>query len=88
MAENSNLAALQVLLEGLRAENDVDYLIVAVGVRGPNYDCPEGNAVATVEMGNDRATSEAVHLRDAIALAKGKIRREREAKIKKGKANG
>lgn len=89
MADLANLAALQALLEGLRAEADVDCLIIAVGVRSTNVDCPEGNAVATVQMGNDSATSEAVHLRDAIGLAKGKILREREVRRKKeGQANG
>lgn len=59
---------------------DADYLVVAVGVRGPNLDCDEGNAVATVRMGNDEATSEALRLGDAISLARGKILRERKAR--------
>jgi hypothetical protein len=75
------LTELQRGLESLRPA-DADYLIVAVGVRGPNIDCDEGNAVATVRMGNDEATSEALHLRDAISLARAKIIREREAREK------
>ena len=71
--------ALQNMLEALRP-SDADYLIVSVGVRGPNYDCEEGNAVATVRMGNDEATSEALYLPDAISLARAKILRERAAK--------
>lgn len=73
------LTEFQRGLESLRPA-DADYLIVAVGVRGPNIDCDEGNAVATVRMGNDEATSEALHLRDAIALARAAILRDRKAK--------
>ncbi len=75
---------LQEQIEALRP-SDADYLIVAVGVRGPNVDCPEGNAVATVRMGDDEATSEALYLHDAIALARGKILRERKAREEKRK---
>lgn len=78
----------QKYLEGLRP-GDCD--IISVGVRGPNYDCYDGNAIVTVRMGRDEATSEALHLVDAIALARGKILREREARKRKdGKesANG
>jgi hypothetical protein len=76
---------LQRQIDALRPA-DADYLILAVGTRGPNYDCDEGNAVATVRMGNDEATSEALHLTDAIALARGKIIREREAERKRREA--
>jgi hypothetical protein len=77
--DRTELADLQARIEALRDPNE-DYLILAVGVRGSNYDCHEGNAVATVRMGPDEATSEALHLIDAISLARGKILREREAK--------
>ena len=76
--------AIQTMLEALRP-TDADYLIVAVGVRGPNLDCPEGNMVATVRMGHDEATSEALRLVDAISLARGKILRERAAKLEAAK---
>lgn len=85
--------ALQIALDRLR-DADTDYLIVSVGVRGPNIDCTKGNAVATVRMGSDEATSEALYLPDAIALARGKILRERarrdaeKAKAKKDAAHG
>lgn len=75
----AELTALQQQIASLREHGD-DYLIIAVGVRGPNYDCEDGNAVATVRMGNDEATSEALYLDDAIRLARGKILRERAAK--------
>lgn len=82
-------AYLQRDLEKLREAGE-DYLITAVGVRGPNLDCEEGNAIATVRMGDDEATSEALHLFDAILLARGKILRERtlrEARREKEKAD-
>jgi hypothetical protein len=78
MMTRSELDELQAQIEALR-ETGEDYLILSVGVRGPNYDCMEGNAVATIRMGDDEATSEAMHLADAISLARGKIVRAREA---------
>ena len=75
---------LQVCLEALRDVGE-DYLIVSVGVRGPNMDCEEGNAVATIRMGNDEATSEALGLYTAITLARSKIIRERALKAEAAK---
>ena len=83
--ERAVITRIQFDLEHLRGKGE-DYLIVAVGVRGPNYDCDEGNAVATVRMGDDEATSEALRLPDAISLARGKILREREARRKQREA--
>lgn len=77
--ERAEMIELQRKLEALRPVG-ADYLIVAVGVRGPNFNCDDGNAVATVRMGGDEATSEALYLPDAIALARGKILRSREEK--------
>lgn len=77
-----DLHTLQALLDQLREPAD-DYLIVSVGVRGPNLDCDDGNAIATVRMGNDEATSEALYLDDAISLARAKIIRERKAREEK-----
>lgn len=76
------IAMLSDLLERLRHPTD-DYVIVSVGRRGPNLDCEIGNAVATVRMGNDEATSEALYLDDAISLARSKIIRERKAREEK-----
>lgn len=73
---------LHKAIEALRPA-DADYVIIGVGVRSPNHDCPDGNGVATVRMGNDEATSEALHIADAVALARGKILREREAAAKR-----
>lgn len=75
---------LQGRLEALRDVGE-DYLIVSVGVRGPNMDCEEGNAVATIRMGNDEATSEALGLYTAITLARSKIIRERVLKAEAAK---
>lgn len=77
-------AHIQSRLELLRDAGE-DYLIVAIGVRGPNLDCEEGNAVATIRMGNDEATSEALGLYTAITLARSKIIRERAAKAEAAK---
>ena len=63
---------LQACLEALRDVGE-DYLIVSVGVRGPNMDCEEGNAVATIRMGSDEATSEAAWLYTAITRAAEKL---------------
>lgn len=73
---------LQQRIETLREQAD-DYVIISLGVRGPNLDCGNGNAVATVRMGDDEATSEALYLPDAISLARGKILRERAAREKR-----
>lgn len=75
--------ALGVLLTALPTATGDDYVIVSVGGRGPNLDMDEGNVVATVRNGPDEATAEAKYLIDAINLAKGKIERERAAKMKK-----
>ena len=82
--DRAEMADLQARLEALREVGE-DYLILAVGVRGPNNDCPEGNAVATIRMGDDEATSEALGLYTAITLARSKILRERAAKIERAK---
>ena len=77
-------AHIQSRLELLRDVGE-DYLIISVGVRGPNMDCEEGNAVATIRMGNDEATSEALGLYTAITLARSKIIRERALKAEAAK---
>lgn len=82
MMNRQDLHTLQALLNQMREPLD-DYVIVSVGIRGPNLDCDEGNAVATVRMGNDEATSEALYIDDAISLARGKIIRERKAREEK-----
>ena len=90
MPSRAAMIEFQRQIDALRPA-DADYLLIAVGTRGSNYDCDEGNAVATVRMGNDEATSEALYLPDAITLARGKIIRAREAdaaKREKDRAKG
>lgn len=87
MSKELSRQECQELQERLEALRDVgeDYLIVSVGVRGPNMDCEEGNAVATIRMGADEATSEALGLYTAITLARSKIIRERALKAEAAK---
>jgi hypothetical protein len=67
---------LQDRIERLREASD-DYVILSLGVRGPNVDCRNGNAVATVRMGDDTETYEALYLPDAITGARNAILRKR-----------
>ena len=78
----TELRDLHRQIEALR-NADEDYLILSVGARGQNLDMPDGNAVATVRMGDDEATAEAKYLDDAISLARAKIIRERKAREEK-----
>lgn len=73
------LQDMQDRLEMLRAPND-DYVIVSIGVRGPNVDCRNGNAIATVRMGDDTGTYEALHLPDAIDGARRVILGQRASR--------
>ncbi len=78
--------SLYAQIEALRDGDD--YLIVSIGARGPNLDMPDGNAVATVRMGDDEASGGAKYLDDAITLARDKIvtaRNAREAARTKAK---
>lgn len=70
------LIDLQHRLDRLRDEAD-DYVIISLGVRGPNVDCRNGNAIATVRMGDDTEAYEALHLPDAITGARNAILRKR-----------
>jgi hypothetical protein len=66
-----------------------DYVIAAIGAHGPNLDMPDGNVLATVRMGNDEETVEAKYLTDAVAIARARIIRKRDAAKKaKAKAKG
>lgn len=79
------LQDLQARLETLRESAD-DYVIVSIGVRGPNVDCRNGNAIATVRMGDDSETYEALHLPDAIGGARNTILSKRKAAAAKREA--
>lgn len=82
MRDAAALAALQILLDGLRDEAGARVLIVSVGVRAPTSRMPQGSAIATVRIGAQEATSEAADLASAIGLAKGKILRATQDKAK------
>lgn len=82
MSDRAWLLDLQARIASLRERGD-DYIIISVGTHGPNIDCPNGNAIATVRMGDDEDTAEAIYLDDAIRLARGKILRAREAREEK-----
>lgn len=81
------LLDLQGKLELIREAGE-DYLILSVGVRGPNTDMPAGNCLATVRIGDDTETAEAKYLPDAIELARSKILRKREARKNKEQVDG
>jgi len=83
--DRQEINSLGDTLQRLREANE-SYLIVAIGARGPNTDCRNGNAVATVRIGTDEATSEALYLDDAIALARAKVRRAIEQRRKADEA--
>lgn len=90
MVDRAWLQDLQDRLETLREASD-DYVIVSIGVRGPNVDCHNGNAIATVRIGDDTGTYEALYLPDAIAGARRVIlgqRASRERMRAKAKEQG
>lgn len=76
-----DLRDLQQTLARLCEPGD-DYVIVSVGTHGPNIEFRDGNPVATVRMGDEEETAEAKYLDVAIALARGKCRDARAAKLK------
>lgn len=67
-------------LHAIRAYAGQDMVIVSIGARGPNLDCPAGNLIATIRRGDDEATAEAKYLADCISLASAKIDRDRKAR--------
>jgi hypothetical protein len=83
MMELSEIIVMGDRLKAHLGKND--YVIVALGARGPNVDMPQGNLLATVRMGDDEATAEAKYLADAVSLARGIIIRKREAAARKAK---
>lgn len=69
------------LLQSLRAE-DESGLIVAYGAHGPSVDCRNGHVSVTIEAGQERETSEAVNLADAIMMARAKVKAAAEKRRK------
>jgi hypothetical protein len=68
------------VMRDIRDTTKHSVVLVALGVRGPTADCRNGNFIATVTMGPDTETGEAVYLADAIALAEGACLRAAEAR--------
>ena len=85
--DRAALGALGDMIASIRLPGEA-MVVLAVGTHGPSVDCPNGSMSATVRVGSDEATSGAVHLHDALFLARGKCRemaerRRREAEQKK-----
>lgn len=74
---SDEINAIGTLLMKVR-DAHADMVIVQLGAVGPSADCKAGNMLATVKVGADTETAEAVGLADAIALAKGKCDRKAE----------
>ena len=72
-------------LASLRAIDELS-LIVAFGAHAPSPDATGGSISVTIQRGAHRATSEAVHLQDAIFLARAKVNAMATAAAKKGAA--
>lgn len=66
------IGEIAALIATLREPSE-DSVIVAVGAHGPSFDSRCGHFSATVTRHGVTETSEAVHLHDAILLARAKI---------------
>lgn len=67
-------------LQAIRLPGEHD-LIVSFAAHAPSPDCPiSGSVSVTIRRGRDEATSEAVHLDDAISMARGKLDRIAKAR--------
>ena len=78
---------LGAMLHKVRDHFSGDRVVISFGVIAPSFDCKNGSTVATVRDGSDEATCEAVHLYDAIHMARGKIDQDRaRAKAAKDRA--
>ena len=74
---HEEINAIGTLLMKLR-DASADMVVVQIGAIGPSTDSKVGNMLATVRVGQDTETAEAVSLGAAIALAKGKCDRKAE----------
>lgn len=68
-------------------------VIISIGSHAPSIDCRNGSFTASVEQEGITETSEAVHLHDAVLLARAKVkasleRREKERAEAKAVSNG
>lgn len=77
--------ALGELAKSLVAVRDADedHLIVSFGAHGPSTDCRNGHMSVTVQRDGESATGEAVHLQDALLIARAAVNRQIAAREKK-----
>lgn len=69
--DRKTVNSIGALLQSIRGEGED--IIVAIGAHDGSHDTPSGHMSATVRRGQDEATSNALHLDDALALARGKL---------------
>jgi len=62
-------------------------VVISFGTVGPSHDCPNGHFLVTVEKSGERATAEAVHVQDALLLARAKVNAQLERREKERKEN-
>ena len=80
--ERESLGQLTASLHALRALDDSG-LIISFGSHGPSYDSKVGHMSVTITRDGETATAEAVHLHDAILLARAKVSRQIETEKKR-----
>ncbi|NML11290.1 hypothetical protein HHL08_14235 [Sphingobium sp. AR-3-1] len=78
---SEEINAIGTLLMKVR-DASADMVIVQLGAVGPSTDCKAGNMLATVRVGQDTETAEAINLDTAIMLAKGKCDRKAESRAR------
>lgn len=83
--DRESLGRLTQDLLSLR-DDDSENVLIGVGAMANSPDCFNGSVTVTLRRGNDEATSEAVHLQDAMYLARGKL--DAIAKRRKDEAEG
>jgi len=80
--ERGHLGELTAALHALRDRGDSG-LIIAFGSHGPSYDSKVGHISVTITCDGETATSNAVHLHDAILLAQAKVGEQIKARDKR-----
>ena len=80
--EREMLGQLTASLHAIRDQGESG-LIVSFGSHGPSYDSKVGHMSVTITRDGETATSEAVHLHDAICLARAKVKHQIELREKK-----
>lgn len=78
-SSREQIADVMARVQALRFA-DESACIIAVGSYAGDADCPDGSMTATVRVGMDEASGHAVHLHDALLIARGKVRAAIEAR--------